>query len=284
MKLFNELPTILPFYTNLRNQNRFKENTKKNCDFNLLSPSNALLPFMLKLPKGSPKPTSFKLISENGVETDLSNNISKLKAIDFDDFAYCYYNGEKLTFKYEEIEQDLNLNGKYYIELLIDDIKYFSEVFLMSNEIKSESFSDKFVKFEFYDTKDIEPIRSRNNFKQIVYFDTFIHTSEPEVEEEAERDGNNNAIPTFSKLTIKQKIEILVPDFIKIALMTLQLHEEIFVFEQNKRSGKIDRIKINPTTEDGGAFSTVEVILETDILTKTQCENNKQATNANLWV
>ena len=111
MKLFNELPTILPFYTNLRNQNRFKENTKKNCDFNLLSPSNALLPFMLQLPKGSPKPTSFKLISENGVETDLSNNISKLKAIDFDDFAYCYYNGETLIFKYGTIEQDLNLNG-----------------------------------------------------------------------------------------------------------------------------------------------------------------------------
>mgnify|MGYP003589627340 CR=1 FL=1 len=132
----------------------------------------------------------------------------------------------------------------------------------MSNEIKSESFSDKFVKFEFYDTKDIEPIRYRNNFKQIVYFDTFIHTSEPEVEEEAERDGNNNAIPTFSKLTIKQKIEILVPDFIKIALMTLQLHEEIFVFEQNKRSGTIARIKLTPPPHACGASSTVKIIIK----------------------
>lgn len=284
MKLFSELPTVLPFYTNLRNQNRFKENAKKSCDFNLFSPSNALLPFTLQLPKGSPKPTSFKLVSEDGNETDLSNNISKLKAVDFDDFAYCFYNGEKLMFKYETIEQELNLNGRFHIELIIDGKKYFSENFLMSKDIKADFFSNKFVKFEFWDEKDIEPVRYRSNFKQVIYLDTFIHTSEPEIEEEAERDGNNNAIPTFTKLTIKQKIEVVVPDFIKVALMTLQLHEEIFVFEQNKRSGKIDRIKINPTTEDGGAFSTVEIVLETDILTKIQCEDNKQATNENLWV
>ena len=281
MKLFNELPTILPFYTNLRNQNRFKENVKKNCSFKLLSPTNALLPFTLQLPNGSPKPTSFKVVNCDGnVTYNLNENISKLKAQDFDDFAYCWYLGDALTYQ----GTPMSLTGSFYIVLTINGVEYYSEVFCMNENITATTFADKFVKFEFFDTKDIEPIRYRNNFKQIVYFDTFIHTSEPEVEEEAERDGNNNAIPTFSKLTIKQKIEILVPDFIKIALMTLQLHEEIFIFEQNKRSGKIDRIKINPTTEDGGAFSTVEVILETDILTKIQCDNNKQATNANLWV
>lgn len=283
MKLFNELPTILPFYTNLQNQNRFKENTKKSCDYSLLSPSDALLPFLVKIPKGSTKPTSFKLVDENGVETDLSNNINILKAIDFDDFAYCYYNGQKLIFKHGVIEEDLNLVGNYYVKLTIDGVDYFSEIMTLTKDIKHNEFSNKYVKIEFWDEKDIEPIRYRNDFKQIIYIDSFIHTSEPEVEEEAERDGNNNAIPTFSKLTIKQKIEIFVPDFVKIALMTLQLHEEIFVYEKNKRSGKIDRIKINPTTEEGGAFSVVEIILETDILTKTQCENNKIATNSNLW-
>ena len=100
MKLFNELPSILPFYTDIRNQNRFKENVMKNCVFKLLSPSNALLPFMLKIPKSSPKPTEMNLIDLNGKKTDLSNNISKLKAIDFNDFSYCYYKGETLIFKY----------------------------------------------------------------------------------------------------------------------------------------------------------------------------------------
>lgn len=283
MKLYNELPSVLPFYTNLKNQNRFKENVKNKCPSFLFSPSNALLPFLLKLPKSSPKPSSFKLISLNGTETDLSNNISELKAVDFEDSAYCYYNGQELTFKYETIEQELNLTGVFYIELIIDGTSYFSEVFKMIDEIKSESFGNRFLKFEFWDETDIEPIRYRNDFKQAIYLDTFIYTSEPEIEEENESDGDNNGIPTFSKLTIKQKIEIIVPDFIKIALLTMQMNDNIFVFEQNKREGKIDRMKITPTTEFGGAFSTLEIVLETDILTKRTCDDNKEAINENLW-
>ena len=284
MKLIKELPTVLPFFTDIRNQNRFKENVKKKCPFQLLSPKNAFLPFIIQIPKGSAKPTSFKLISLNGSETDLSNNIGILKAIDFEDFAYCYYKGETLVFKHETIEQELNLKGSFYIELNIDNVFYFSEVFVMKEEITNSEFSNDFIKIEFWDSKDIEPIRYRDGFKQEIYLDTFIHTSEPEIEEETEPDGNNNLNPTFSKLVIKQKMEILVPDFLKIALMTLPMHEEIKVFDQNKREGKIDRTKVTPTTVANGAFATLEIVFETDILTKTLCDENKIPTNENLWV
>jgi hypothetical protein len=284
MKLYEELTTVLPFYTNKRNQERFKENVAKNSVLKILSPSNALLPFMLKLPKSSPKPTSFKIIDMNGTETDLSNNISKLKGIDFDDFAYCYYKGEELTFKYEAFEQPLNLCGFFYIELKIDDVHYFSEIFFMSQDIKANEFSDKYVKFEYWDEKDIEPLRYRNDFKQIFYLDTFIHTSEPEIEEENEVDGLGGQIPTFTKFTIKQKIEVVVPDFFKNAIMTMQMHDEIFVYEKNKRQGKIDRIKVTPNVDETGASFQVEIILETDILIKTECEQNKIAVNEDLWV
>lgn len=284
MKLFNELPSILPFFTDLRNQNRFKENVKNKCPFFLMSPNNALLPFLLQIPKGSPKPSSLKLISLNGSETDLSNNIPQLKAVDFEDFAYCYYNGQALTFKYETIEQELNLEGIFYIELTISGIKYFSEVFKMTEEIKSDSFNNRFVKLEYWDEEDIEPIRYRDNFKQVIYFDTFIYTSEPEITQETEGDGDSNEIPTFQKMTIRQKIEILVPDFVKIALMSMQMHSNIFINEQNKRQGKIDRVKMTPTTEANGALTTLEIVLETDILTKRGgCKDNKTATNENLW-
>ena len=284
MKLIKELATVLPFYKDIRNQNRFKENVKKKCPFQLLSPKNAFLPFIIQIPKGSAKPTSFKLISLNGSETDLSNNIGILKAIDFEDFAYCYYKGETLVFKHETIEQELNLKGSFYIELNIDNVFYFSEVFVMKEEITNSEFSNDFIKIEFWDSKDIEPIRYRDGFKQEIYLDTFIHTSEPEIEEETEPDGNNNLNPTFSKLVIKQKMEILVPDFLKIALMTLPMHEEIKVFDQNKREGKIDRTKVTPTTVANGAFATLEIVFETDILTKTLCDENKIPTNENLWV
>ena len=92
-----------------------------------------------------------------------------MKAYDFDDFAYCYYKGEELVFKHETFEQPLNLCGFFYIELKIGDIFYYSEMFFMSKDIRSNGFSDKIVKFEFWDTKDIEPIRYRNDFKQIFY-------------------------------------------------------------------------------------------------------------------
>ena len=220
----------------------------------------------------------------NGSETDLSNNIGILKAIDFEDFAYCYYKGETLVFKHETIEQELNLKGSFYIELNIDNVFYFSEVFVMKEEITNSEFSNDFIKIEYWDSKDIEPIRYRDGFKQEIYLDTFIHTSEPEIEEETEPDGNNNLNPTFSKLVIKQKIEVLVPDFLKIALMTLPMHDEIKVFDQNKREGKIDRTKVTPTTVANGAFATLEIVFETDILTKTLCDENKIPTNENLWV
>lgn len=284
MKLYDELITVLPFYTNKRNQDRFKENVARNCAFKLLSPHNAFLPFMIRLPKDSPKPTSFSIVDMNGEKTDLSNNIPLLKAKNFDDFAYCYYKGEELIFKYEAFEQPLNLQGFFYIELVVAGITYFSEVFFMTRKISSGSFSDDFVKIEYFDPKDIEPIRYRDGFKQVVYLDTFIHVSEPEIEEEAETDGLANKIPTFVKFTVKQRMTVYVPDYLKNALMTLMMHDEVFIYEQNKRQGKVDRKQVTPTADEDGASSTVDIVLETDILTKIMCEQNKTATNEDLWL
>lgn len=276
MKLFNELPTILPFYTDIKNQDRFKENVRRNCPIQLFSPKDAFLPFTLKLPKDSPKPTSWKVYDQNDTEViDLTNNIGLLKAFNFEDFSFAYYNGEKLTFEHETISQDLNLVGRHYFVLEIGGVKYYSEVFQMCSEITTAGFSDRFVKIVFWDEKDIDPIRYRNNFKQVVYFDTFIHESDPQIEEDNETDGFGNKIPTFQKLVVRQNIEVVVSDFMKIAMLTLQMHDFVEVYEKNKRSGKVDRTIVTGTSEDNGSFSTIELKFETDILVKSSCEENK---------
>lgn len=275
MKLFNELPTILPFYTEIRNQNRFKENVREQCPVHLLSPSDAFVPFVIKLPANSTRPTVWKIMDTNNNEVaDISNNIGLLKAFDFGDSVYCYYKGQQLTFKFETIEQPLNLSGHYYLKFTIDGADWFSETFKMCQEIKHDSFSNRFVKISFWDQIDIVPIKYHDGFKQSVYFDTFIHTSEPEIEEESEKDGFGNEFPVFQKLIIKQKMEVVVPDFVKIAMLTLQMHNEVEVNDQNKRSGKVDRTKVVATTEEFGSFSTLDFTFETDILIKSVCEEN----------
>lgn len=285
MKLFEELPTILPIYTEVRNQNRHKENVKRNCEISLFSPHNAFLPFMIRIPKDSERPTSWKIFNLHDEEViDISNNISLLKGFKFDDFSFAFYNGNKLIFKHETIEQDLNLNGSHYFVIEIDNVKYYSEVFKMCSEISDSEFSNRFVKIEYWDNKDIEPIRYRNEFKQVVYFDTFIHESEPTIEEETETDGFGNKIPTFQKMVIKQKIEVIVPDFLKIALVSMQMHENVLVYEQNKRFGKIDRTYISPTSEDNGSFATIEMNFETDILMKDSCTKKNKSLISEIWI
>lgn len=284
MKLFNELPTILPFYTDIRNQDRQKETVRRNCSIPLFSPHNAFLPFTIQLPKDSPAPTSWKLLNMNDdLVIDISNNIPLLKAFNFEDFCFAYYKGEKITFEYESISQDMDLTGSHYLALEIDGVTYYSEVFKMDSRITDETFSNQFVKIVFWDEKDIDPIRYRDEFKQWVFFDTFIHESDPQIEEDTEPDGQANEIPTFQKLIVRQKIEVIVPDFLKIALLTLQMHDNVEVHEKNKRSGMIDRLTVTPTTEDNGSISTVEMNFETDILVKTACEGNKPIISE-LWV
>lgn len=276
MKLIKNLPTILPVYDNIKNQNRFKENVKVNCLQPLFSPSNSILPFMMKIDLDSPKPSSWKLYNENGsVFNDISNNIDLLKPVNFEDSKYIYYNGEAMVFKFESIEEELNVSGNFYFGLIVDGIEYFSEIFAMHPDIKNNIFSDRFVKIEFWDEVDIEPVRYRKNFKQLIFIDTFIHSSETVIEEETEPDGYENQIPIFQKMTIKQRLSLLVPDFLKQAIESVQMHSNVFVNENNKKQGLIDRFKVTPTSEEFGSLYSLEIILETDILIKSGCNENK---------
>ena len=269
MKLYEELPVVLPFYKKLQNQNRFKENAKKLVDYQLISPLGKFLPFMMQLPKDTPKPISWTIYDLDGnLIQNISNKISLLKSVNFDDYLYCYYLGEDLEIQH---------CGFMYCVLSFAGMQdYYSEVVWLGN-------TQNMIEITFSDGKDIEPLRYRKNFEQKIYLDTFLHTSEPEIEAEGERDGDNNLIALFEKLTIKQKCESFVPDFVKIALHTLEIHDNILVNAQNNRIGAIDRVKVSAQDEETGAYSQVTLSFETDILTKGECEN-KNALNDNFWI
>lgn len=276
MALKNELPTVLPFYKNLKNQIRWRENNTNLESFKNYTMQNKIIPFCLQLPKDSNPPTKWELRGLDGNNIDLMNNINKLNAQNFDDFCYVFYNGEILNFDRGGVLEELNIYGFYYVYFLIDGIEYFSEILFFCNK-------KNLLQIDFSNDGDIEPIRYRNNWKQTIYLDTFLHTSEPEIEEEGERDGENNLIPTFVKMIIKQKAEVIVPDYIKTALSSLQMHDNIWIENGDNGSGKIDRVTIQAQTDETGAYSSVIIDFQTDVMSKRNCDNNKPALNSDYW-
>ena len=96
MKLFDELPSVLPWFDTEQKQIRFRENNSKVEIYKLISGDDNLLPFLIKLPKDTPAPIEWKIYQLNGIAIDISNNIGLLKAVNFSDATYAYYKAERI--------------------------------------------------------------------------------------------------------------------------------------------------------------------------------------------
>lgn len=281
--IYNEIPTAYPWYDNLQKQRRFTENAANNCDYKLISPDNGLLPFQFVVPTGFAQPTKWEIMTEcNDLAIDISNNISKLKAREVQSGIYVYYKGDVLSFNAgaQGIKTLIIPEATYYSKMTFADGKeMFSELFTVTSDLS------QFVKLEFWNGCDLQPIMYNGiDWKQLIYLDTFIHTGEPEIEEDGERDGEDKLIPTFQKMTIKYKFTALVPDFLKIAITSMQIHDEVYLTTGNGvRTGKIERMTTTATVESGGAYSTVDVSLEQLIMSRDACCENMVVEDGNPW-
>lgn len=271
--IYKELPTVLPFYDKRANQNMNRENVAKNCIYELISPKDSLLPFQLLLPAEMyAKPTKWSVFTLGGIEIDLTRNLSFIFDKITENGAYFVYNGEVLEFA-ENVSLNLDC-GFYYSVLEIGGEKYYSEVFCVKNFKKSDP--TDYVKIEISNSTDLSPLIYKigsDKFVQNIYLDTFVHVSEPEIEEEMEKDGNDKDVPVFQKLIVRNRMQVVLPDFINIALSASQLHDEITVTtEQGKRKGFVDRLTLSSAVEDNGSYITTDILLEQDLLVKTNCD------------
>lgn len=273
--LFNELPIIFPFYEKKEMQDKNNENVKTTCVNELISPSNAVLPFQIRLPlEETQKPLKWEVFKDcGGISIDLSNNLDKISGYSLENGFYIQYKGEALTAYGKEL--DLK-TGNYYVKLTFEDFEYYSEVFnIPLNRFKVEEENIPYLKIEYSNTGDIDPIIYKGGFTNVVYLDTFIHKSEPEIQEDGERDGQDELTPTFQKLVIKYNFTVLVPNFLKIALVSLQMHDLIKITTPNNiRSGLISGCNVSFIDEDNGALSTVDVKFTQYVLTKNSCAEN----------
>ena len=115
-----------------------------------------------------------------------------------------------------------------------------------------------------------------------MYLDTFVHASEPEVEEDGEQDGDQRQIDRFQRMIVSYRFSVAVPDFMKIAITSLTMHSSVnVVTPKGVRSGSISDITISSNIEDDGAYSKVDVKLEETVMVKHGCCENMTLSASN---
>lgn len=275
--IFKELPIVFPFYENHKQKDVNKENVESICAFKLISPKNALLPFQIEIPINKPNPTLWQIVNVcDGSTINLNASLSQIKIFNFEEKKQAVYYGNALPI-------DLACGYYYTIFQFADGTYYVSEIFYVPANGFKLGENTEFMQVDFWQDKDVEPLIFRYGWKQTIYLSTFVHSAIPEVEEETEKDGFNSEIPTFQRMVLKYKFVELVPDFIKIALVSLQMQDNVYISLSDKRSGKIDRISVESQPDESIGLNNVEVIFEDDVLIKTACGENKQEISQATW-
>lgn len=267
--LFNELPTAFPWFDRIEKQTRYKQHADV-CDFRLITPRNTMLPFEFRRATIKKKPLTWKIyeVNTNTMVVDLATQITKVHYRTIGAYDYFTFNGETLG---------LNLPyGFYYSKITfgtgIDS--YYSEVFCIpEDDFLDTAVNIKYLKLTWWNSKDMDPffysdiVSGAPFFKNVIYLNSFIHASEPEIVEEGTRDGNDEVIPTFQKMSVSYKVSDVVPDFLKNALVAIQLHDNIFLTDSGGfRSGQIKNVTSSTSLEANGIFSTVEISFRQDLV------------------
>lgn len=281
--IYNNLPIAFPWYQDLKDQNINKENSNGEILYKLITPATQMLPFQIEMPIDQTKPTKWEIYEANdGVGVlayDLSPSMNLVKVYKYSDRHVAVYSGASLKARYKGSVINLNMYcGYFYSKITFADGSYYvSEIFYV------EQNTDYCMRVLFWCNNDLKPISYRDGWKQTIYLPTFVHTAAPEVEEETIKDGNNGEIPVWQKMLLKYKFLDTVPDFMKIALVSLQVHQFVYLWISETRQGYVDRVFVSETPDDTGAMSDVEVTFEDDVMIRTRCPKDDPILAIETW-
>lgn len=278
--IFNELPIAFPWYDKTEQQNRYGENVDKVCDYQLITPRNALLPFQFTNEDLGKTVTAWEVFEINSLVRValLTPNIASIRTATRNGKDYFTYQGTALS--------ALSLSAGYYISIVTfnDGTQKFSEMFFVPDNGFNVQDDDKinYMRLQWWNDADLKPLfyndpapGGKPYFTNVLYLDTFITASEPVITEDGTRDGQDEMIATFKKVVIPYRITVLVPDFLKKALTLIALHDHFLITtKQGIRSGEVEKAAINSTLEAAGALSTVDIIFQETIMVKKGCGEN----------
>lgn len=286
--IYNELPTVFPWYDKIEQQDRYRENVKNTCDYKLITPRDALLPFQVvrSNPAGL-MPNLWEIFEVNSQAkvADLTASISLLRVRLIEGKEYFTGAGQILTTGASGI---LNLAPGFYYSRLSwpDTVQKFSEMFFVPDTDLSFSITNdddaQFLKLEWWNDNDLRPIfyndkqaTGKPYFRNVLYLDSFITASEPEIIEDGERDGQDEVIPTFQKALIKYRVTAPVTDYVKKAMALLNMHDHtVLTTHRSIRTGEMEKIAFSSTLDANGAISIVDLLWQETLLVKKGCGEN----------
>lgn len=289
--LFPELPVVFPWYPKIEQQNRYNENVEPVCDYKLVTPRNALLPFQFTKIAAGLMPSAWEIydINSNNPVADITNSIGLLSVRKLEAKEYFYYDGSGLI---QTGGTALSLPPGYFYSRMVFTTgeMYYSEMFHVPLDGAFNIADDDkipFIKLEWWNDSDLRPIfynhvepgQPKPVFRNVLYLDSFITASEPEIVEDGTRDGDDELIPTFQKAVIFYRITAAVPDFLKKALILMQMHDHVLITTKlGVRSGEVRKTVVSSALEASGALSIVDIQFQQDVaMVKKGCADNMAA-------
>ena len=261
--LKTELKLPFVWYNSLQKQYRYREQNISKEPYFLICGNAALLTFELKKPfvSISEVVTEWQIYHMNNTPAiDLTSQVAKLEVRHTLTDEYIMYKGTAI---------DGLLTGCYYMKIVKGATTFYSETFQI---IPASELVD-YLKIEWWNSCDILPILYSTGFKNLIYLDTYTEAIQPEVQEEGDKDGDENFIPTFQRVVCKHKIEFIGPDYLLDSLVLASIHDNIFITE-DAEAIQVTALKVtNDYGENFCGSSKVEFELP-DAYKKTACCGN----------
>lgn len=268
MILNNNILGTLPFYTDLKYQDRYKQ-YGYGYIFPLVSPCDRLLPFQIITPSFSAPTITKKIVEVKADGTDGTESTITISGTGtaITDYSIYHYNGDTLTTPLNE--------GRYYLVLKFEqggtEYTYYSEVFTtvadISNHLLLEWWDEETILFDggaiWY---------NGDNYKNRLLLPTTVGKPTYQFEEEGEeRNGYFFAEKQISKK--QYAFQFLAPEYLCDALRFLRMHENIQVTE-NGIVYPINQIETNVEWQEQGNLASVTATFQCATVAKVIGRNN----------
>ena len=293
--IFDNLPIALPWYNNIILQDRFRPSVNENSIVCQLAPYDGVLPFQIRKNSLSELPATWKIKCVDGgslqdyLDGKTDETLIDLSTYILDCFEALTLDGSDYLMV-KDAKNALNLiiptladgipAGTYYFECEFSDATWVSELFRVPEDRFTWDRADNGCHYpclKWSNEKDLAPIHYDSSdtdiFYNLLYLDTYLTASEPEYLTVVEKDGQEEPIETFVKIIVKYRLSAYVPDYLKIAIFMIHLHDNKYIYLENgTREGVMKNTEITAALQPDGAYSTIEILFEQDqILVKPQC-------------